>query len=65
MRGMALLARRLPIGFQNLVDEPSYRTDRRPWPLFGRQPHRDRTLDGLAHHASVHAEFARHSRNAR
>src|SRR6266568_3615309 len=32
-------------------------------PLFDWQPHRDRTLDGLAHHASVHAELAGHPGN--
>src|SRR2546428_601157 len=64
MRRVALLPRRLPICFQNLVDEPGHRADRRPRPLFNWQPHRDRTLDGLAHHPSVHAELACHPRNA-
>src|SRR5712691_7398156 len=62
MRRMALLARRLPISFQNLVDEPSYWADRRPRSLLGGQPHRDRTLDRLAHHPSVDAELACHPR---
>src|SRR5579859_3011686 len=60
---MPLFARCSPIGFQDLVDELSHRPDRRPRPLFGRQPHRDRTIDGLAHHTAVDAKLARHSRN--
>jgi hypothetical protein len=64
MRRMALLARRLPIGFQNLINERGYWADRRPRSLLDWQPHRDRTLDGLAHHPSMHAKLACHPGNA-